>query len=235
MRSSGARSTSSPRMAARAPWVKMVMAYVHCPTCRIAVRAATTECPRCGGELSQRLLPRALDPRAVRAALVKRGGRFRPAPAGGRLARPGPRGPAGGGGGVASRGRAGGIQPHDRARPARIGGVAPRVALQRQRLPALLARLAPDRFEAEAEPPALGEDALEPVVRLERDAQRQRAVRDQLVDRQLEPQLFDRPRRPVAAGFHADRFPAAGGIQAARLSSRWAASSTATRRRWPVS
>src|SRR4051812_4986678 len=77
---------------------------------------------------------------------------------------------------VASRGRAGGIEPHDRARPARVVGVAARVALHRERLPALLARLAPERLEAEAEHRALGEGALEPVVPLERDAQRQRAV-----------------------------------------------------------
>jgi hypothetical protein len=56
------------------------MPYQHCPICRLAVAAEATECPRCGGALVARLVPAPLDPRAVRAALVKRGGRFRPQP-----------------------------------------------------------------------------------------------------------------------------------------------------------
>jgi hypothetical protein len=74
-------------MAARATGVEAGMAYLHCPTCRVVVQDAAAECPRCGGSLVERLLPRALDPRAVRAALVKRGGRFRPPAPAGRFAR----------------------------------------------------------------------------------------------------------------------------------------------------
>jgi hypothetical protein len=56
------------------------MPYQHCPTCRLTVSAAAAECPRCGGALEARMLASTLDPGAVRAALVKRGGRFRPQP-----------------------------------------------------------------------------------------------------------------------------------------------------------
>ena len=63
------------------------MAHLHCPTCRVVVQNAATECPRCGGGLVERVVPSALDPRAVRAALVKRGGRFRPPELAGRFAR----------------------------------------------------------------------------------------------------------------------------------------------------
>ena len=56
------------------------MAYQHCPTCRLTVATPVAECPRCGGALEPRILAASLDPRAVRAALVKRGGRFRPQP-----------------------------------------------------------------------------------------------------------------------------------------------------------
>jgi hypothetical protein len=56
------------------------MPYQHCPTCRLTVATGATECPRCGSALVARLVPAPLDPRAVRAALVKRGGRFRPPP-----------------------------------------------------------------------------------------------------------------------------------------------------------
>jgi hypothetical protein len=74
-------------MAAGAAWVQGAMAYLHCPTCRVVVQDVAPECPRRGGALVERLLPRALDPRAVRAALVKRGGRFRPSAPAGRLAK----------------------------------------------------------------------------------------------------------------------------------------------------
>ena len=56
------------------------MPYQHCPTCHLTVPTRAAECPRCGDALVARVLPAPLDPRAVQAALVKRGGRFRPQP-----------------------------------------------------------------------------------------------------------------------------------------------------------
>jgi uncharacterized protein YbcC (UPF0753/DUF2309 family) len=56
------------------------MPYQHCPTCHVTVPSPAAECPRCGGALVARVLAARLNTSAVREALVKRGGRFRPQP-----------------------------------------------------------------------------------------------------------------------------------------------------------